>query len=208
MAEREASGEFDYLIGDLADTDVSGGSDAPSEPVAHEDADRTLPDEDRWDDPDDSFWSNERDADPDRSFDPFDARTWNFEPAPTPWYRTKPALAALIAAIAAAVALVVSTVLLVLRSPSTAVDETTTSVTPTAPTTVASTPSATDAAPPPPPPPPSTADTAESIAPAPAQTNRPNPPRNRGPEIGVTRTPVTRSPISVAPSRPGGPRQP
>jgi hypothetical protein len=200
VAEREASGEFDYLIGDLAEADSSSDDDALPEPVPPEDFDYAMRDDDQWDDPDDGFWSNEAEADRTEPFDAFDSNTWHFEPAPPPWYRSKQALTALTAAAAAAVALVISAVLLVFR-PGTAMDETT-YVTPTAPpTTAASTELATSAAPPPPP-----AETsAAPIEPGPVQTYRPrNPPRTtKQPEIGVTRTPVTRSPISVAPQRPG-----
>ena len=180
MVEREASGEFDYLLNDTTDSDESG-RDAPHEPVASEDTEHAVRDDDVWDDPDDSFWSDEPEADDDGSFDAFDSRTWSFEPAPTPWYRTKPALSALIAATVAVVALVISAVLLVFRSPGT-VDDETTSVTPTAPTTAAPTQSPIDRPPPPPaPPPPPPETSAESINPAPAQTIRPDPPRSRGP---------------------------
>src|SRR5204862_6386163 len=53
-----------------------------------------------------------------------------------------------------------------------------------------------------PPPPPETA-SAENTGPAYSPTVQPRP--TKAPEIGVTRTPVTRSPISVAP-QPRGPR--
>jgi hypothetical protein len=202
VAEREASGEFDYLVGDLTEADWSDGDDALPEPVPPEEFDYALRDDDQWDDPDDGFWSNE--AEPERngsSFDAFDANTWYFEPAPPPWYRTKRVLTALIASVAAAAALVVSAVLLVFRSPSTTVEDSP-SVAPTAQTTAQSTQPETSAPPPPPPP---TETSASPIDPGPAQTYQPrNPPRTtKEPEIGVTRTPVTRSPISVSPQRPG-----
>jgi hypothetical protein len=165
--EREASGDFDYLLDDLADADEA----APVE------------------------------AGPD-GFDAFDSRTWYFEPAPLPWYRAPGVLFALIAVIVAAIALVVAVVLVMFRGPDSGGDETT-SVTPTVPTSAAPSPSATSAPPPPPAPPP--ASSAEPIDPGPAATLRPPPPPRftKGPEIGVTRTPVTRSPISVSPQRPG-----
>jgi hypothetical protein len=199
VAEREASGEFDYLIGDRTEADWSDGDDALPEPVSPEEFDYALRDDDQWDDPDDGFWSNEAERER-NGFDAFDESTWYFEAAPPPWYRTKRVLTALIATVAAAAALVVSGVLLVFRGPGTAVDEST-SVTPTAPTTAESTELATSAAPPPPPP----ETSAPPIDPGPVQTYRPrNPPRTtKEPEIGVTRTPVTRSPISVSPQRPG-----
>jgi hypothetical protein len=214
VAEREASGDFDYLFDDPTDADDSSGADAPPEPVAPEDFDYALRDDDQWDDPDDNFWSNDSRADGDGSFDAFDANTWYYEPAPTPWYRTKQAMTAFIAVAASTVALVVSGVLLVFRVPSTAGDETPL-VTPTAPSTAAPTQMATSAAPPPPQapppqaPPPQVPPPQTSAAPidvAPAETYRPRSPLPRTtkePEIGVTRTPVTRSPMSVAPQRPG-----
>jgi hypothetical protein len=211
VAEREASGEFDYLIGDLTEAppeaEVSDGEDAPPAPAPADEVDHAPidedPVEDSWDEPADGFWT---DAEPvrDGAFDAFDANTWYFEPAPAPWYRGKQALIALIAAATAAAALVVAAVLLVFRSPG-GVEDTTTSVTETAPTTAVSTELATSSRrPPPPPPPPVTS--AAPVDPGPAQTYRPRSPSTRStkpPEIGVTRTPVTRSPISVAPQRPG-----
>jgi hypothetical protein len=90
VAEREASGDFDYLIGDLTeappDHDLSDDDDALAEPVAGEET---------------------------GAFDAFDADTWYFEPAPPPWYRRKQALIVLIASGAAAAALVVAAVLLI-----------------------------------------------------------------------------------------------
>jgi len=200
VAEREAPGEFDYLIGDVTDTDESNGDGALPEPVPPEEFDYALRDDDQWDDPEDGFWSNEAEAEHNGSFEAFDAfdtDTWRFEPAPQPWYRSKSALTALIATAAAAMALVVSAVLLVFRGPASAVEDST-SVTPTAPTTVASTEPRTSAPPPPPRPPPTSA---SPIAPGPVETYRPrNPPRTtKEPEIGVTRTPITRSPIVRVP---------
>ncbi|MGV0791988.1 hypothetical protein [Mycolicibacterium sp. XJ1819] len=183
MADREAPGDFDYLPGTEAD-----GAPAPSSPT----------------------------------FDAFDPHTWYFEPAPPPWYRTKPAMTALTATAVAAAAIVVSGVLLVLRGPAGTVDESVPDST-AAPTTIASSARATDPEPPPPapaapaeaPPPAPPAEEsaeapvdapAETLAPAPAQTVRRSAPTRttKEPEIGVTRTPVTRSPISVAPQLPGG----
>jgi hypothetical protein len=173
--EREAPGEFDYLFDDPADADQASSEDS-----------------------EDGVWSDEGAPD---GFDAFDSRTWYFEPAPTPWYRTPRALTALIAATVAAMALVVSAVLLVLRGPDGGVEETT-SVTRTAPTSAPPSRSATQAPPPVLTPPPETS--AAPMDPGPAATVRPAPPRaTKEPEIGVTRTPVTRSPISVSPRRPG-----
>jgi len=49
------------------------------------------------------------------TFDAFDSRTWNFKPAPTPWYRTGGMPVVVVAVSVAAVALVVSVVLLAFR---------------------------------------------------------------------------------------------
>ncbi len=188
MAEREASGDFDYLWDDPADVDGLTSDDRiPG----------NAPDDDLWDEPDDSFWDNQPDRDGylngSGRFDAFNIKTWSFTPPPTPWYRTKPALAAIIAASAAMAAIVVSGVLLVVRLPgSSTLDGGTSSVTPTAPTSAEAVEVATSAAPPPPlPPPPQTA-----------------PPANTAPQYGPTsgsrptKRPefdVTRSAISVAP---------
>ena len=132
-------------------------------------------------------------------FDAFDINTWNFKPAPVPWYRTRGAAIALIAAGVAASAIVVSLVLLLLRGSSPVVDEDEpTSVAPTA-TTAPPSPSPSlrvgvPPAPPPPPPPP-----AQEAPRRPVYRPTQRPSENKKPEIGVTRTPVTRSPISVAP---------
>ena len=188
MAEREASGDFDYLIGDLpeapSEAEVSDGDDVLLEPVPADDYEPTLH------------------VHQPGTFDAFDADTWYFEPAPAPWYRRRQALTGWIAVGAAAAALVVSAVLLIVRSPGTE-DDTTTPIEPSTTTAVTSERATSSEAPPPPPP----ETSAERIDPGPAETARRNPPprSTRPPEIGVTRTPVTRSPISVAP-QPRGPR--
>ncbi|BBY44778.1 hypothetical protein [Mycolicibacterium celeriflavum] len=177
MAEREASGDFDDLcddIVDVADADEAGDDELPE---------------------------------PDRTFDAFDERTWYFEPAPPPWYRTKPMLTVLVAAAVAAVALVVSGVLLIVRGSGEPAREEATTVSPTAQTTAAParTESAARKSPPPPAPPPPVQRSAAPDAPPPAATFRPRSPStraSRAPEFDVTRTQVTRSPISVAPQRP------
>lgn len=199
MAEREASGDFDYLLGDQTQADVWTADDALPEPAPSEGL-GYAPRDEHADDPDDGFGATGPDATRDGSVDAFDTNTWYFEPVPLPWYRTKQAVTAMIAAAAAAAALVVSAVLLAFSGPSTTVDETI-SVTPTAPTTVASSGSATTPAPPPPPPPPQTS--AEPVAPPVETYERRAPRTTKEPEIGVTRTPVTRSQLSVAPQRPG-----
>ena len=231
MAEREASGDFDYLFDDPADADGLTGHAACLRPEAPEDLDsRTSPDDDLWDDPDDNFWDRDAESADGDHFDAFDTKTWYFTPAPTPWYRTKQAMTALIAAAAAMVAIVVSGVLLVFRAPGNT-DDSTTSVTPTAPTSAAPAERSTDErshrraqhrqrsaiaapsttlAPPlpplspppplPPPPPPPAENSASSVNTAPdAGYPRVRPRESKEPEIGVTRTPATRSPISVAP---------
>ena len=145
-------------------------------------------------------------ADPDEDrFDAFNANTWHFKAPPTPWYRTRQALIALAAVAAAIVALVVSVVLLAFRGPSDT-EETPTTDTSSTPTTAASTPDTTSALPPPPPPPPET--TASPVAPPVYNGPRYQPRQTKAPEIGVTRTPVTRTQISVAPQpRPGSQRR-
>jgi hypothetical protein len=219
VAEREASGDFDYLFDDPADGDEVTGDEAGVYPEVPEDlaARFASPDDDLWDDPDDNFW--DRDAQSaDDHFDAFDANTWYFKPAPTPWYRTRPAMTALVAAAAATAAIVVSGVLLVFRAQG-PTDDATTSVTPTAPTSAApaTVASSTKQPPPPPPSPPPSPSPPSPPPPSPPQTEassvntapdanypRVRPRESKEPEIGVTRTPATRSPISVAPQ----PRRP
>ena len=194
MVEREASGDFDYLWDDPADAEGLTSDDDALEvqPAEELGSPPTDPGDDLWDEPDDNFWDNQPDS---GHFDAFNDHTWRFEPAPPPWYRTKRALTAIIAASAAVAAIVVSGVLLVLRGPANTVDEVTSSVTPTAPTS-APVPVATSAGPEPPLPPPETASPVNT-APRYNPTYQPRP--TKAPEIGVTRTPVTRLPISVAP---------
>jgi hypothetical protein len=192
VAEREAPGKFDYLFEEI--------------PAADSSSDQALLESPTFDDEEEGYYPAEPGPGHGVTFDAFDSSTWYFEPAPPPWYRTKQTLVVLFAAGIAAVALVVSSVLLVVRPSTTAIEEATTA-TPTAPTTAETrTRVATSApSPPPPPPPPPVEVSAEPVAPAP-QTQRPRSPStrtSREPEIGVTRTPATRSPISVAPQRPG-----
>ncbi|HJT96370.1 MAG TPA: hypothetical protein VJ777_31205 [Mycobacterium sp.] len=185
MADREAPGDFDYLFDDQADDDRSSDD---------------APDDELWSDLDgENVWDRVPQSTDDGTFDAFDTNTWYFKPAPTPWYRTKPAVTALIAASAAMAAIVVSGVLLVLRAPVGA-DDATTTVTPTAPTSAAPATVASSSAPPPPPPPPPPETSASSVDTAPDyDAPRVRPRESKEPEIGVTRTPATRSPISVAP---------
>ncbi|HEX9499412.1 MAG TPA: hypothetical protein VF926_13820 [Mycobacterium sp.] len=192
MGEREASGDFDYLWDDPADADGLTSDDAALEvqPAGELDSPR----DDLWDEPGDNFWDNQPDPDDNGHFDAFNVTTWSFTPAPTPWYSSKQALTAIIAASAAVAAIVVSGVLLVFRGPSGTVDEVTSSVTPTAPTSAQPAPVATSAEPEPPLPPPPP-ETASPVNTAPRyEAPRVQPRRTKGPEINVTR-----SPISVAP---------
>ena len=205
MVEREASGDFDYLWDDPADADGLT-SDDDNLDVAQADEPGSPPNDpgdDLWDEPDDNFWDNQPDSDDFRNdfantgqFDAFNNNSWRFKPPPPPWYRTKQAVTAILAASAAVAAIVVASVLLVFRGPAHTVDQVTGSVTPTAPTSAE--PVATSAEPPPalPPPPP---ETASSVNTAPRYNPTYQPRPTKAPEIGVTRTPVTRSPISVAP---------
>jgi hypothetical protein len=218
VVEREASGDFDYLWDDPADADGLTSHDQAFEAGQAEELIHppTDPGDDLWDEPADSFWDNQLDPDDPGHFDAFNDNTWSFKPAPTPWYRTRQALTAIIAASAAVAAIVVAGVLLVFRGSGSTVDQVTSSVTPTAPTSAAPVSVASSKAPPPPlappppplpppppplPPPPPPSETAGSpVNPAPRYEPPPVQPRQtKGPEINVTR-----SPISVAP-QPRGP---
>ena len=204
MVEREAPGDFDYLWDDRADADgLTSDDEVPEvQPAGEFDAPPKDPGDDLWDEPDDNFWDNQPDSDdfPTDSghFDAFNDNTWKFTPAPPPWYRTKQAITAMVAASAAVAAIVVAGVLLVFRGPAGTVDEVRSSVTPTAPTSAESVPAATSAEPPPPLPPPPP-ETALPVTAVPREGPAYQPRQTKAPEIGVTRTPVTRAPISVAP---------
>jgi hypothetical protein len=226
VAEREAPGDFDYLWDDPADVDGLTSHDQDFEAQQAEELDHppSDPGADLWDEPDDNFWDNQpdvRDVGDTGHVDAFNVTTWSFKPAPPPWYRTKQALTALIAASAAVAAIVVSGVLLVFRGQGgEIVNEVTSSATPTAPTSAAPVPlasseapsSPSSPAPPPPPPgpplppppgpplpPPPPESAASPVNPAPRYNPTYEPRPTKPPEIGVTRTPVTRLPISVAP---------
>ncbi|MGX9788941.1 hypothetical protein [Mycobacterium sp. MMS18-G62] len=199
MAEREASGDFDYQLDDPGEADGLTSLDAPPEGEESGNFDYLFRDADDepWEDP-----LGEDTEDPDGAgyFDAFNEGTWSFQPAPTPWYRTKQAVTVIIAATAATAAIVISGVLLLFRGPSNAVDETT-SVTPTAPTSAAPTQLATSAPEPPPLPPPPPSETAASPEnPAPVY----NSPRveqrpTKAPEINVTRAPMSVAPQTRTP---------
>lgn len=132
-----------------------------------------------------------------------DTSTLTFRAPPAPWYHAKQARIALVAAAAAVVA--VPIVVLVLPDSS--------STAPAPPTSVAPQPSKTQPAlssaapapinlppplPPPPPPPPPPEDAPSAPTYNEPYWTRPAEPSEK-PDIGVTRTPVTRAPISVAP---------
>jgi hypothetical protein len=181
--EREPTADgFGYLFDDPAD-DAPVLEDAATTDIVWEDAHPVVPEPVGFDE---------------ERFDAFDANTWNFKAAPLPWYRTQGAVTAIVAVSVAVVALVVSVVLLAFRGPEGTEDETPAPETSSTPTTAATTPEDTSALPPPPPPPP---ETSAPPAPPPPVYNRPRsePRESKQPEIGVTRTPITRSPISVAP---------
>lgn len=137
---------------------------------------------------------------------------WDFKVSVArPWYRSKRILTA--AAVLAAAALVLTAVILVTRG-SGAGGEESTPVSPINPTTAGPAPSSpapalsTEIAPPPPlpPPPPPSADQI-TVAPTRGYTppRRSAPSQSDMPEIGVTRTPVTRAPFSATPPPPPAP---
>jgi hypothetical protein len=207
VVEREASGDFDYLWDDPADEDGLTSHDLEFEAQAAEEPDDLLkgPVDDQWDEPDDNFWDNQPDVDDSGHFDAFNDNTWSFTPAPVPWYRTKQAMTTIVAASAAVAAIVVSGVLLVFRDSASTMNDNPSSVTPTAPTSVAPVQVASSEAPPPEPapPPPPTETVASPVNPGPRSNPTYEPRATKPPEIGVTRTPVTRLPISVAPQQRG-----
>ena len=158
---------------------------------------REDPRDDHREDPD-IFPDDTLDPVGDTEFDAFNERTWTFDPDPTPWHRTRLAVTALVATSAAAVALVVAAVLLVFRdAPADEVSTPEPSVTQTAPTSAAPPEAITSAAPPPQPPPPAPTSASRIYTPPPERSRPARP--SRKPEIGVTRAPATRSPISVRP---------
>ena len=133
-----------------------------------------------------------------RTFDAFNESTWNFKPAPTPWYRTGRSRAVIVAVSLAVIALVVSGVLLAFRGssgehtiPANGPDTSTAPTTATAPPTTAA-----ESPLPPPPPPPPPPPTASEINRAPIVERQQQP--KKKPEINVTRTPM-----SVHPQMPG-----
>ena len=223
MVEREASGDFDYLWDDPADEDglTSHDQDFQAQQAEELDHPPSDPGADLWDEPDDNFWDNQPgvgdvgDVEDTGHFDAFNVNTWSFKPAPTAWYRTRQAVTVIVAVSAAVAAIVVSGVLLLFRGQSETVNEVTSSVTPTAPTSAAPVQVASSEAPSPPasppPPPPPPAETAPPAPPPPAETAAS--PMNPAPNYQAPRVPqrqtkgpeinVTRAPISVAPQQRG-----
>lgn len=190
VPEKGAPGDFDYL---WEEADRSDGVDV-------------VDDENRYaSDADLDYLLAEDPAQEHNGFDAFDENTWDeaFTPvAPAPWYRSPQSRTLLIASGVALSAIVVSLVLLVFRgspsedSPAPTV-RTPATTTPLATATSEAPPPPPPAAPPPPPPPP--AEQSTNSAPAAVQpTARPKP-TTKEPEIGVTRTPAIRMPLSVAP---------
>lgn len=140
---------------------------------------------------------------------------WDFKVSPSgPWYRSKRVLIAV--AGVAVIALVLTGVILFTRGSGAGVEEST-PVSPTNPTTAGPAPSSqapvlsTAIAPPPPPlpPPPPPPPSADQITAPPTRGYTPpwrsSPSQSDMPEIGVTRTPVTRAPFSATPPPPRTP---
>jgi len=123
--------------------------------------------------------------------------TLTFRAPPAPWYRTKQATIVLIASASAAVA--GSIVMLVPPDGPATGPEQSTSVAPQASTTAQPAPSSASPTPinPAPPLPPPTEDTGSADTQPWTRPAAPEP--TQKPDVGVTRTPVTRAPISVAP---------
>jgi hypothetical protein len=202
MPEKGVSGDFDYLwektdesegagVGDAADT--TGVGDAAYTYASETDFDYLM-----------------ADAEPGTGdgFDAFDEKTWGDDFTPVsrpPWYRSPQSRTLLVASATALSAIVVSVVLLIVRGPvareaPAPVQTSTTAATPLA--TASSEMSTPPPAPPPslpPAPAPPAPPSLEYQAPAVVRpTQRPRP-TTKQPEIGVTRTPITRMPLSVAP---------
>ncbi len=196
VPEKGATGDFDYL------REAADGSDGV-DVVEQENSYASETDLDY-------LLASDRSQTADR-FDAFDENTWDedFSPVATaPWYRSPQSRTLLLASAAALSAIVISVSLLVFRSPSVGNDDTPVQHATTAVTTPLATATSEKPVPPPPPPPPPPApppepSTVNEGPAAPRPTLRPR--QTNKPEIGVTRTPVTRSPISVAP-QPRGPR--
>jgi hypothetical protein len=190
VAERGASGDFDYR---REETDGSDGVDVVDEGNAYT-AEPNL-----------DYLLAEGEPKTHDGFDAFDENTWDEDFTPvsvTTWHRSSQARTLMIASAVALSAIVVSVVLLVFRGTPAAhepapSESTPPSTTPLATATVEQPPPE-PPAPPPPPPEPSVVNEAPAVV---RPTVRPRP--TKQPEIGVTRTPVTRLPISVAPQQRG-----
>ncbi|RDH74370.1 hypothetical protein DVS77_32270 [Mycolicibacterium moriokaense] len=193
VQEKGAPGDFDYLLEEADGSDGAGDSDGVDGGNGH---------------------ASEIDLDHLRAeeqpqghngFDAFDENTWDHDFAPTtaaPWYRSAQARTLLIASAAAVAAIVVSVVLLLFRSSSPAVAPSPVPSQTPVTTPLATTTSQRPPAPPPPPPAPPPPPEPSTMNEAPAvvrPTARPRP--SKQPEINVTRTQETRSPISVAPQQ-------
>ena len=168
----------------------------------------------------DKVWDEPRDDRFNRLYAPRNGRNgtpqigeWTFAVSrPEPWYHNKRLRTGLI--VAAAVAIAVPLVVLAVRSLATGAEETApvpskapTSAQPAPPSTApaASTQRPVPPAPPPPPPPPpppAEQEVPRQYYPQPRQSS---PDQSDKPEIGVTRTPVTRAPISATPPPPPKP---
>ena len=197
VVEKRASGDFDYR---REESDGSDGVDVFDE------------ENDHGSEADFDYQLAEDQARQGEGFDAFDENNWVevLTPVSTPWYRSPQARVLLVASGIALSAIVISVVLLMFRQTPTGdkpVPAPTTAPVATPTATASSEPPPPAPSPPQPPPPeeappppePSTMERAPAVN---GPTVRPRPPR--GPEIGVTRTPATRSPISVAPQ----PRRP
>jgi hypothetical protein len=155
-----------------------------------------------WEDLGEADEDLDLDADFDADFDgdvddDFDVYADEQYDSPLPWYRTKVAMVAIGAIGAAVIAILVSAVLLVSSRSGgrSGVEEPLpTTISPTAVTT----PSTSATVPPSPTVTPSSSEPPASAPVVVAPTHEPPPP-TAPPEIGVTRTPATRSPISVSP---------
>jgi hypothetical protein len=133
------------------------------------------------------------------TFDPFNTNTWNFKGPPTPWYRVGRSRLLLLLVAAAAAALVTALVLLATQnepadnSPAGVPSSTTTATSTTATTTPTTTSVPAPPRPPPPPAPPPPA----AEQPPPAAAPHPDHPvsRAKGPELNVTRLPMSVAPV-------------
>ncbi len=196
VPDKGAAGDFDYLW------DKTDGSDAV-DLVDHGALDHGVDEPDAYtSEADLDYLLAEEDSQHPDGFDAFDENTWGeaFTPvSATPWYRSRQARTLLVVSGVALSAIVVSVVLLAVRGTPTE-DKPRPAATTTAVTTPLAT--ATSEAPPPPPPPlpPPPPPQPAPVNDAPAVVRPTVAPRpTKSPELGVTRTPVTRHPISVAP---------